>query len=243
MLYARFASGCRPGGPNPSCVLAGNPCEFNPDEVRNYEVGLKGDFIDHALTLDASLYYIDWRGIQVALSGSPPLRIAYTTNGGQAKSEGIELSTTLRPLDGLTIVAWGSYDNAVLTEDFPASSPVSGLSGDRLPFSSRYTGSLNVEQEFSLPASLTGYVGGEMTYVGDRMSVFTTAGNRLPLPGYTQYDLRAGVKADRWTANLYVTNLTDERGLLNRGLGNNLIPYSRIYTQPRTVGVNVTTLF
>ncbi len=42
MVYARLASGYRPGGPNPTASAFGLPLEFGPDKTQSYEIGLKG---------------------------------------------------------------------------------------------------------------------------------------------------------------------------------------------------------
>ena len=64
MVYARLASGYRAGGPN---AVPGVPTQYNPDKTENYELGAKGDFLNHVLSFDASLYYIDWKDIQLNL--------------------------------------------------------------------------------------------------------------------------------------------------------------------------------
>src|SRR5262249_47768086 len=66
MLYARVATGYRPGG---GCVGCGNPTLgqpdlFGPDTLTNYEVGLKGQLLDHRLQLELSAFLIDWNDIQ-----------------------------------------------------------------------------------------------------------------------------------------------------------------------------------
>ncbi len=127
MAYARVASGFRPGGGN--LVFPGVPVTFDPDKTYNYEVGLKGDFLNHALSVDTSLYYIDWRNIQVLERTTT--NHAYTGNGGRAKSEGVEFAVTGRPWTGFTVTGWADYDKAVLTENLPATATVVGVVGDR----------------------------------------------------------------------------------------------------------------
>jgi len=62
-------------------------------------------------------------------------------------------------------------------------------------------------------------------------------------PAYAQMDLRAGVKYDLWTANAFVTNVADKRGVLRGGLGSFFgLPVFN-YIQPRTVGLSVSTDF
>jgi len=238
LLYARLASGFRPGGPNfPS---PGVPTEFNSDKTRNYEIGLKGDFLNRTLSIDTSLYHIAWNNIQINLV--TPDGLSYTSNGGDAKSDGVEVSVISRPLTGLTIGGWFDYDDAVLTQAFPASSTSYGHSGDPLPLSSRYSGNLSLDQRVSLSTRVTGFFGATASYVGDRTGVFTRTALRQAYPAYTKTDLRAGVECDSWTVNFYVNNVTDTRGELNGGRGYYL-PYAFIYITPRTVGVSIAKSF
>jgi len=237
MMYARVASGYRPGGPNPGAAGVGLPGEFGADSTQSYELGLKADAFDRMLSFDASLYYIDWKDIQVLLI-DPNTGTGYYTNGNRAKSEGLELSVESRPLEHLTISAWLAWDNATLTEAFPAATGAYGAVGDRLPDSSRFSGNVSAEERFLLAGDLSVFFGGSVSYVGERIGEFTATPQRQPFPGYAQTDLHAGAKYNSWTLNLFVNNVTDKRGLLRGGLGS-LYPFAFDYIQPRTVGLNL----
>ena len=239
MVYLRFASGYRPGGPNTADARL--PAQYGPDQTRNYEAGLKGDFLAHALSIDASVYYIDWKNIQLQrfLEGA---NLSFTSNGSSAKSEGVELSVTARPLDSLTISGWVAYNNAVLTESLPNPGPLFGQPGDRLPLSSKVSGSLSIDKRLPLWGTTTGFVGATASYVDDRLSVFVGTPDRQQLPSYTQTDLRAGIDFVPWSARLFVNNVTDERGLVNGGIGY-IVPSGFLYTQPRTIGLSVSREF
>jgi iron complex outermembrane recepter protein len=239
MLYSRLASGYRPGGPN-AVPLAGALPHYRPDTTQNYELGIKGDVLDHVLSFDASLYYIDWKDIQLLIV--TPSGVGYTANGSRAKSQGVELSLDLRPLDGLKVSAWGVWSDAVLTDPFPPLSAAYGLSGDRLPYSSRVSGNLSVDQEFTLTGSVSGFVGGSVSYVGSRVGGFASVNSGSParqdLPAYTKIDLRAGMTYDAWTVNVFVNNVADKRGIIEGGIGTGL-PFSFFYIQPRTIGLSL----
>ena len=238
MVYARLASGYRPGGPNIYATSSTLPSQYDPDKTENYEIGLKGDVLDHVLSFDASLYYIDWKDIQLQLR-DPKTHITYYANGSSAKSEGVELSIESRPLRGLTVTAWVTYDDAVLTRDLPATSTAYGVAGDRLPNSSRFSGNMSLQDEFPITASVSGFVGGTLSYVGDRESVFVSGSpDRQVFPGYAQADLRAGVRYGPWTVDAFVTNVADRRGVLSGGIGS-LNPVAFYYIQPRTTGLSV----
>lgn len=241
MAYARFASGYRPGKTNrPVTVADGAPPSQDPDDAMTYEVGLKGELFNRVLTLDASAFYIDWNEIQLSLF--TPRSFSYGANGGGAKSEGLELSGTLRPAKGLTVSSWAAYTNAVLTEDFPVNATVTGHKGDRLPQSSKWSGHFALEQEFPLWGKATAYVGGAASYIGERRDVFVRTGARSVLPSFTKVDLRAGVDLDEWHVNLYVNNVADKRGLIGFGEISTLTTV-RTYIQPRTIGLSVSKTF
>lgn len=245
MTYVRVASGYRPGGPNSYTVAAaGLPSTYKHDTTVNYEVGAKGEFFENALLFDASLYYIQWKDIQLQLL-DPVTTIMYFANGSRAKSQGVELSVQARPLQGMSISAWTTWDDAQLTEPFPASSTAYGVQGDRLPYSSRFSGDLSVEQEFPLGNRASGYIGGDVSYVGDREGVFAstaTSSERQAFPAYTKIGLKTGIEFGSWKVSLFVDNLTDRRGLLNGGIGL-YDPVAFDYIQPRTVGLSVKETF
>jgi iron complex outermembrane recepter protein len=240
MVYARLASGYRPGGPNLT-LAPGTPAQYNPDKTNNYEIGAKGDFLNHVLSVDASLYYIDWKNIQLSLI-NPQNGLGYTGNGSEAYSQGLELSVESRPLTGLTIAAWMAWGDAALKQALPPTSTAYGVSGDRLPYSNRLSANVSLRQEFPLASRVTGFVGGSLSYVGDREGEFTSTAIRQDLPGFARADLQAGAKYGSWTGNFYVNNLTDRRGLLAGGLGS-YPPFAFVYIQPRTVGLSVSRTF
>jgi outer membrane receptor protein involved in Fe transport len=242
IVYGRFASGYRPGGPNQlAAVAVGGPALYEPDKTQNYEIGIKRDFPERRFSIDISLYHIDWKNIQIAIR-DPASGFFWNANGGTARSQGIECSTTLRPVSGLTISAWAAYDDAVLTENFPATSTAYGVVGDRLPFATRASGYVSLDQEFPLRGKATAFLGGSANYIGARVGTFQATSQRQDLPAYTETDLRGGVRYDSWIASVYVNNVADTRGLINGGIG--YIPTNVfVYIQPRTVGFSLTKAF
>jgi iron complex outermembrane recepter protein len=235
MVYSRIASGYRAGGPNNPAP--GVPLTFKPDTTKNYEIGTKGSWFDNKFSVDASLYYIDWRNIQISEAVNVT---GFVGNGGRAKSQGVELSLESHPFSGLKLTGWVAYDDAVLTQDLPAAAVLAGFygaSGDRLPLASRFSASVSVLQSFPLGEATSGFVGATASYVGDRLGDFGAQGTpRQDLPAYTKTDLRAGVKHGEWNVDAYLNNLTNRRGLLNGGVFPGFAYY---YIQPRTVGLSV----
>ena len=243
MVYARVANGFRPGSgtanpqPTDDCVVNHYQCLVHPDKTIDYEIGAKADLLDHTLSIDSSVYYIHWESIQLRLQ-SPTPGITYTGNGSGAKSQGVDLSIDWKPLEGLTISTWGAWNQAVLTQPF-----LYGAAGQPVPYSARFSGNFSVEKDVLITDNIHAFFAGKEIYMGDRQGEFGGLNApRQDLPAYSQTDLNAGVKADPWTFNLYINNVTDRRGLLYGGL-NAAIGYEFSIINPRTIGLSVVRTF
>jgi outer membrane receptor protein involved in Fe transport len=250
MGYARIASGYRPGGPNPAVPAVLPSSAYGPDKTNNYELGLKGSTPDRKLTFDASVYYIDWKDIQISIT-DPATGYVFFKNAGSAKSQGVELSLAAKPWNGMTATFDASGGIAKLKDPLPVESGAIGNSGDRLPNSAKFTGSLSLNQDFPLSDKLAVFLGATVSYVGEREGAFPSISApgspqyvRIKLPSYTTGDLRTGVRYDSWTVNLYTSNVTDRRGIVsgapkNAGGGTVDDPFVITYIRPRTYGLSV----
>jgi iron complex outermembrane receptor protein len=146
---------------------------------------------------------------------------------------------------GLKIGAWIALNDATLTQNFPPAALAGGtygISGDRLPNGSRFSGNLSLEQDFPMWGGVTGFVAGEVSYIGERVGSFQATSKRQNIPGYAKTDVRAGLNYDSWTANVFVNNVMNRRGLLDGGLDYSP-PFAFVYIQPRTVGLSAVRKF
>lgn len=246
-LYARVATGYRPGGPSalPPNVIPGGKTSFDPDTLTSYEIGYKASLLDGRASIETAVFTTDWEDIQIQTSAQTAAgTFQYFVNGGTATSKGAELTFTFLPVEGLTLRATGGYTNAELTEDVPQ---VGGLDGDRLPFVPEWTASFVANYLFSL-GSHAAWAGGSVNYIGERVSNFSQRFNAFDVPSYTTLNINTGMELGHFDLNLYVKNLADERGVTfmnNVGfqfpglnpLGN---PYVHGLIQPRTIGAELT---
>ena len=200
MVYARVATGFRPGGGNEIFVSGNDPATYSPDKTINYELGVKGSAWDHVLSFDASVYRINWTGVQFSLT-DPKSFNSYTASVGRAKSQGVELSTEVRPLPGMTIGSWVSLGDAALTEQAPAATGLNAPVGSPLPYSSRFSAHFSVDQEIPITLGTSGVVGASVNYVGEREGNFQPTAARAIFPAYAELDVLAGVKHDSWRIN------------------------------------------
>jgi outer membrane receptor protein involved in Fe transport len=215
-IYARIAKGYRPGGPNAVNPLAPPtvPRTFASDSTMNYEIGVKGN-VGADVAYDLTAFYIDWSDIQLLANVQ---NFGVNTNGGSAESKGVEGSVTWAPGYGLSLSANGAYVEANLTQNTPAL--LGGKSGDRLPFSSPFTGSLNADWTHSIPGGagamgdMRVFAGATVQFTGRRRSDFSAAFGQTSLPSYTELGLRGGIEVRNYRITVYAKNVTDERGIL-----------------------------
>ena len=245
-VYARAASGYRPGGPNPPAidqngnVVPGAPLSFAADTLWSYELGYKADLLDKRLSVELALFDIRWNKLQ------QPIAVGATTltgNAGKAESRGLELSLRYQLNERLSIDGSLAYTDAKLKEDAPAL----GASGERLPNSARLSTMLGGRYSFT-PAGKPAYVGVTVRQVGSRNAGFDTPTTSIPnfrMAGYTLVDLQLGVDLDGWELGAYVRNLADKRALsgADTALTSFGGPLRAIPVQPRTFGMNLSRAF
>lgn len=238
MIYARVATGYRPGGGSllvPAAIEAGLSPTFKPEHLISYETGWKASLFDRRVTVDVSVYYIRWTDVQEAITvGS----FVYGGNGGAAHSQGVETSFTWLPVTGLNLSANLTYDTTRLDHD-EAGNPDMSKAGLRLPGTPKFSGNFAADYNWPLTESTKAFVGGSVFFTTARPSALILGYNpnnpsglgalnnfgsvpiydpntntllgytSTKLPGYTTVDLRAGVDHGPWTVEAYVKNLTD----------------------------------
>lgn len=237
MVYARVATGYRPGGPN--IRVFDVPPSVDSDELTNYELGIKSVFAGGRALVNAALFYIDWEGIQQAQSFGG---VSALSNSGDAKSKGVELESVFSLTNGLQIGFNASYTDAVLK-----SSPLEldNALNVQLPGVPEWTAALTADYSFKAFGGREAHIGAGWRFVDERYSEVVRTVNNLgfALPSYDVVDLNAQVQFDAMTLRLFVKNLTDERAFTGGSTTVNgldqPIRFDLAVLQPRTVGVSV----
>lgn len=111
-VYSSYTKGFRSGGYNVR-NSGGAPGPYEPESVTAYEFGLKSEWLDRRLRLNAAVFRNDYDDMQVpALNAQAQQK---TLNAGTAVIEGVELEPTLLLTDSLTVGGSYSYIDARYT--------------------------------------------------------------------------------------------------------------------------------
>jgi outer membrane receptor protein involved in Fe transport len=241
MLYARVATGYRPGGPNLPTPTLPNPPNMLPDSTRNYELGLRSELLNRTVSIDVAVFYIDWKDVQIlSLVETPSGPVGINGNSGTARSAGVEWNLAWMPIQGLTLSLLGAYTDAKLTSDAPG---LGAMDGDKLPFVPDVTTTLNIDYSWRAFGGFDGNVGGSWTYMGTQYTGFSPSPPveaHVKLPTYNTLKLQAGIDNGKWNAQIYGANLTNEKGISTyANFGGPNQTGQATFIQPRTFGLQV----
>jgi outer membrane receptor protein involved in Fe transport len=121
LYYVSASKGARVGGVNnpsiatdtPGCPTGLTPpATYRPDSLWSYEIGAKNQFADGHLRTQVSIFYIDWRDIQEAVSSNTCVTASYKDNLGRAKIKGFDVAAEWRVIHGLSLAITGGYADA-----------------------------------------------------------------------------------------------------------------------------------
>ena len=232
MFYALASQGFRPGGANDAAIVAvcpEAPAQYVSDELWNYEIGAKTSWLDRRVTLNGTLYHIDWSDAQIVVS-APGCPFPYSDNVGQATSEGIELELGWLINDAWYLAAGIGIIDATLDEAQP-NNQIDAPAGTELPNVPEMTANLATTWRFR-SFGLPGFFRADAQYTGSSYSNIDH-NIRVRTPSYTLVDLTLGIETDAWRTELFVDNLLDEQAMqfccrLNGEFVTN---------RPRTIGI------
>lgn len=106
--YAKVVTGYKSGGFAESGSDFSLP--YDPEDVTNYEVGMKSYWWDHKLLLNLAAFSTDYSDMQLDLSPDPAqIQVVNTYNAGSATIDGFEVDLTLQLSQNLRFSAEYAY--------------------------------------------------------------------------------------------------------------------------------------
>jgi iron complex outermembrane receptor protein len=242
MAYVSANRGFKSGGFNLITVAGVN--SFLPEELDAYELGIKSDWLNRTLRVNAAAFWYTYKDIQIQV---PVQGGTSTTNGPRARIKGLEAEVQARPIEWLTLSAGATYLDAEYTE-YPVALAIGPLgeagtvdaTGNRTIGAPELTA--NASATVAIPLS-TGRIETNLS-ASYNDGFFFYADNRLKQPPYSLVNASVTWLSDndRWSVSAWGKNLGDEEyfaGLSAQGgLGD-----AQRRAAPRTYGVSARVRF
>jgi len=251
MFYATWSKGFRPGGINRQPGLLG----YDPDFLINYEAGWKTTF--GRIQWNGAVYHQLWQSFQFAFLGENSLTVVQ--NGRDAKINGVETDVSYTA-GGLSLRAAAAYTDAktkgnicnLANGNSNCSGPDDFIvtpSGTRLPITPKFkvtgtarytwpmwTGRAHVQAGVAHQSSASADIrqdtdGSGMSNPNDFLGRVKSS---------TLVDLFVGYDWQRYSVELYASNIFDERNELTRFVVCSICTSTKIVPgTPRTIGLRL----
>ncbi|MCH8615069.1 TonB-dependent receptor [Sphingomonas sp. SM33] len=249
LFYATWSKGFRPGGINRQPGLA----PYDPDFLVNYELGWKTSW--GPLRWNGAIYHQLWEKFQFSFLGENSLTVVQ--NGRDAKINGIETDVSYVN-GGWLLNAAAAYTDAKTKENICAVAAdeapdcdgveddfITAPKGTRLPITPKFkiTGTARYTWDMG-PGKAHGQIG--IVHQGSARSALRIDDNELTgkLHAYTLVDLFAGYEWQKYSFELFATNVFDKRNELSRSVSCSICTNIHIVPgTPRTIGLRVGTRF
>lgn len=245
LLYANATKGFKAGS------FAGVPsvsvAQYLPvtqESVLAYEAGFKTSLLDRHVTLEGAAFYYDYRDKQIlgfVATGFPFGTLPKLVNIPKSRVAGFELSTTIRPVAGLSLRGAASYINSKVTRNYQT--PDSGgtlvdLKGEGFPNTPKWQISGGFDYEVPVSSAINGFIGADVNY---RSKTVAAVGSdpRFAIDSYALLNMRAGIKSnnDSWRAEVWGRNITNK--YYWNGVSHVVDSFSKVAGMPATYGVTV----
>jgi iron complex outermembrane receptor protein len=210
---------------------------LKPSIIDQFEIGIKKDCFKGLLSTNVTLYTIINNNLaqtaELNLDGTPNTNSNIKTLNGGTTSQGLEIDISSSPIAGLTILAGYSYNDMKFTKSNGAFG--SFIEGERLTRTPYNTGNLSAFYTINygkLSGISIGIIG---NYIGERLGGWnntygqTMSDRRIPINGYTTFDLSLGYK---WKSISILSKLSNIANVLNYTVHEN---YSMNPIAPRQI--------
>ena len=216
MWFATIAKGFKSGG------FGGAPgipeqatTPVDEETAWNYELGMKGDFFDQTLRLNATVFYTDYEDLQIVRFGpteaNPDFGSFITDNIGSADIYGFEGEFTWYPTDNLRLSGNYAYlDTDVDDLILNVASGALDVSGSDLRQAPEHKASVTGSYDVPLSGGSLLNFRVDYTYIDEQINDY--ANQNTIIEEITLFDARASwTSADQnWQVALWGKNLTDE---------------------------------
>ncbi|HSY30289.1 MAG TPA: TonB-dependent receptor, partial [Burkholderiaceae bacterium] len=242
-LYASASEGYRLGGlnfpiPQAYCGLnAAPPLNYASDSLWSYEIGDKSRFLGNRLSVNTSLFYVNWKNLQQQIPLSCGFN--YNTNVGDATSYGAELEIKAKPISSVTIDFAAGVTHATLSDSSGANAGVTGaVDGATIPGVPKFNAALTAQYNFNVNGDTYGFARGAVHWTGSSYGALDPSNPDYQRPAYNTIDASTGLTWDKWELSLFVKNLLNNDMVIQHPVVQS-VDNEAYRIAPRTIGISL----
>lgn len=248
LLYGSWSKGFRSGGFNGRAASFTSAGPYGSETVSSFEAGFKAELLDRRARFNMAAFRADYSNMQVGTQGltSAGVYESIVTNAGKARIDGVEAEAEVVLGGGFRINANGAYLHARFLENLtdltsdgvanptdnsdlplayaPKWSGAVGLLWDHRASFGKINGSINAVYQDDQYTS-----GG----VANRTSDVQVRPANVLVDAALGVDLPSGIHIGGWVKNLF------DKAVINNTFGLGPLGFLRIYSPPRTFGVDL----
>ena len=201
-VYGQYSRAFKPPRA-PSALSQTDTIKLFPEDVRNWEGGIKASLLENRLAIEVSAFDMDRTGIPIVVR--VVAQEFKTVNGGEQKFSGVEVGVQGRPAPAVTCFAkYAYYNGRYGTYQFSNNGTPTDLTGNRV--------ALSPKNQVDLGLDVTGGAGLTFELEGHyKGSRYLNSFNTALLPSYFVTDGRVAWQRGRYRAAFGATNLFDEK--------------------------------
>ena len=219
MLYASWSKGYKTGGWTTRLQAPEEEAPgFDEEKATTWEAGIKSTLIDRRLQINAAAFTTKYTGIQLnfQVGASPTIQ-----NAGTARIKGFEVEVVAAPFDGLTVTgSVGHLDAKYTSVEGPAVVNPSDLQagvfvGAALPKTPKWKFNISPRFEADLGAANLILLADYTHSTSLRNDTEGTFLLQRPATDILNGSITLKPKGGNWDVTLGMTNITDERYIVN----------------------------
>ncbi|WP_299974878.1 TonB-dependent receptor [uncultured Pseudoteredinibacter sp.] len=188
----------------------GSPVSIDPEEVRNFEVGIKGFLGGDGISYSAAIFYQDYENFRVRVLNDGGNFVS--ASAGNATNIGIELEGQWQISEALRLFGNIGYIDAKVDEDKKNGE----YAGNRFRLQPKLSGALGYLASWPVSDLLSLTSSATLTH---RSSVFFDIANTYEEDAISLLKFKIGIASKRgdWSVELYADNLFDKEYLIDAG--------------------------
>ena len=231
LLYTGYSHGFRSGGFNEPAE--GISRTFNQEVSDSYEMGFKTSLFDSKVTLNGAAFIIDQDDAQFTQFNVDTFTLE-NLSIDEVQTKGLELEAAYAATSNLSInLSAGIIDSEI--KSFALRPELAGRPQFWVP---EYNYGLSANHNLELNGSWSLFSRAELLIEGPK--TFSIDIPDVESSRYTYLNAGVGIKAEQWTVQVYVDNLTDERAIEDIFLyGDGITELARQPNKPRSYGVEL----